>query len=277
MGLFARSVPGAKITMKPLLDRLQAGEILVGDGAIGSMLIAHGLEPGQCPDLITLEDPGVLAAIGREYLEAGAELLTTNTFGSSPLKLADYGLDDKTEEINRNAAAILREVVAGGEAYVSASCGPSGCILEPYGDTSEEALYASFERQMSAFADADVICVETMSDLREAALAVRAAKAMQPDKPVMATMTFDETPRGFFTIMGTSVPDAVAGLLEAGADVVGSNCGNGLEKMIKIAAEFRAATSSPVLIQSNAGQPVLQKGAVHYPGSGSVDGAWASP
>jgi 5-methyltetrahydrofolate--homocysteine methyltransferase len=250
--------------MKPLLDRLQAGEILVGDGAIGSMLIAHGLEPGQCPDLITLEDPGVLAAIGREYLEAGAELLTTNTFGASPLKLADYDLDDKTEEINRNATAILREVAAG-EAYVLASCGPSGRILEPYGDTSEEELYASFERQMSALGDADVICVETMSDLREAVLAVRAAKAMQPEKPVMATMTFNETPRGFFTIMGTTVADAAAGLLEAGADVVGSNCGNGLEKMIKIAAEFRAATSSPVLIQSNAGQPVLQKGAVHYP------------
>jgi len=249
--------------MKLLLDRLRAGEILVGDGAIGSMLIAHGLEPGQCPDLITLEEPDVIATIGREYLEAGAELLTTNTFGASPAKLADYGLDDRAEEINRNAVAILREVAAG-EAYVSASCGPSGRILEPYGDTSEEELYASFERQMSAVTDADVICVETMSDLREAALAVRAAKAMQPDKPVMATMTFDETPRGFFTIMGTSITDAIAGLLEAGADVVGSNCGNGLEKMIEITGEFRAATSSPVLIQSNAGQPVLVKGAVHY-------------
>lgn len=252
--------------MKPLLERLQSGEILVGDGAIGSMLIAHGLESGQCPDLITLEAPEVLAAIGRQYLEAGSELLTTNTFGASPLKLADYGLDDKAEEINRNAVAILREVAAG-EAYVSASCGPSGCILEPYGDTSEEAVYTSFERQMSALSDVDVICIETMSDLREAALAVRAAKAVQPDKPVLATMTFDETPRGFFTIMGTSVADACAGLLEAGADVVGSNCGNGLEKMIEIAADFRAATASPVLIQSNAGQPVLEKGVVHYPES----------
>ena len=252
------------MTMKPLLDRLQAREILVCDGAIGSMLIAHGLEPGQCPDLITLEEPDVIAAIGRQYLEAGAELLTTNTFGASPMKLAEYGLDDKAEKINGSATAILREVAAG-EAYVSASCGPSGRILEPYGDTSEEELYVSFERQMSAFADADVICVETMSDLREASLAVRAAKAMQPDKPVMATMTFDETTRGFFTIMGTTVADAIAGLLEAGADVVGSNCGNGLEKMIKIAAEFRAATESPVLIQSNAGQPVLVEGAVHYP------------
>jgi 5-methyltetrahydrofolate--homocysteine methyltransferase len=250
--------------MKPILDRLRAGEILLGDGAIGSMLIAHGLQPGQCPDLLTLEEPDVLAAIGRQYLEAGAELLTTNTFGASPLKLADYGLEDKTEEINREAATILRGV-AGDRAYVSASCGPSGRILEPYGDTSEEELFTSFERQMSALGEADVICVETMSDLREAALAVRAAKSVLPDKPVLATMTFDQTPRGFFTIMGTSVADAAAGLRDAGADVVGSNCGNGLEKMILIAAEFRAATPAPVLIQSNAGQPVLEKGTVRYP------------
>ena len=250
--------------MKPLLDRLQAGEILVGDGAIGSMLIAHGLQPGKCPDLITLEEPDALAAIGRQYMEAGAELLTTNTFGASPLKLADYGLEDKTEEISRKAVAILRGV-AEDRAYVTASCGPSGRILEPYGDTSEEEVYSSFERQMGALTEADVICVETMSDLREATLAVRAAKAVLPDTPVMATMTFDETPRGFFTIMGTSVADAAAGLLDAGADVVGSNCGNGLEKMIKIAGDFRTATSSPILIQSNAGQPILDKGVVLYP------------
>jgi 5-methyltetrahydrofolate--homocysteine methyltransferase len=249
--------------MNPILDRLRAGEILMGDGAIGSMLIAHGLQPGQCPDLITLEEPDVLAAIGRQYLEAGAELLTTNTFGASPLKLADYGLEDKTEEINREATRIVGGA-ADDRAYVSASCGPSGRILEPYGDTSEEELYAGFERQMSALGDADLICVETMSDLREAVLAVRAAKSVLPDKPVLATMTFDETPRGFFTIMGTSVADAVAGLLDAGADVVGSNCGNGLEKMIRISTDFRAATSAPVLIQANAGQPVIENGAVAY-------------
>jgi 5-methyltetrahydrofolate--homocysteine methyltransferase len=250
--------------MKPILERLNAGEILLGDGAIGSMLIAHGLQPGQCPDLITLEEPDVLAAIGRQYLEAGSELLTTNTFGASPMKLAEYGQEDRTEEINREAVAIVLGA-AEDRAYVSASCGPSGRILEPYGDTSEEDLYENFERQMSALTDADVICVETMSDLREARLAVRAARSVLPDTPILATMTFDETPRGFFTIMGTSVADAAAGLLEAGADVVGSNCGNGLEKMIMIAADFRAATSAPVLIQSNAGQPVIEKGAVHYP------------
>lgn len=250
--------------MTPLLERLHSGETLVGDGAIGSMLIAHGLEPGQCPDAMTLAVPEVLADIARQYTEAGAELLTTNSFGASPLKLADYGLEDSTEEINRQAVAVVREA-AGGRAYVSASCGPSGKILEPYGDTSEDELYASFERQMSALAGADVICVETMSDLREATLAVRAAKAVSPGTPVLATMTFDETPRGFFTIMGNSVADVAAGLADSGADVIGSNCGNGLEKMVAIAREFQSASSMPVLIQSNAGQPVVENGVVSYP------------
>jgi 5-methyltetrahydrofolate--homocysteine methyltransferase len=173
-------------------------------------------------------------------------------------------LEEKTEEICTKAVAILRGV-AEDRAYVTASCGPSGRMLEPYGDTSEEEVYASFERQMGALAEADVICVETMSDLREATLAARTAKAVLPDTPVMATMTFDETPRGFFTIMGTNVAVAARGLLDAGADVVGSNCGNGLEKMIAIAAAFRAVTSCPILIQSNAGQPIIDKGVVRYP------------
>ena len=201
--------------MKPLLDRLRAGEVLVGDGAIGSMLIAHGLQPGQCPDVITLEQPDVLAEVCQQYLSAGADLLTTNTFGASPLKLAEYGLDEKTEEINGKAVAIVREVV-GDQAYVSVSCGPSGRILEPYGDTPEAELYASFERQMGAVGEADVICVETMSDLREAVLAVRAAKTVHPDMPVMATMT----PENIFahrdlapfpTTVAVRVNEAVAG------------------------------------------------------------------
>ena len=258
------------------LDRLRRGEILVSDGAIGSMLIADGLPPGHCPDLVTLEEPETLVTIARQYLEAGSDLLTTNTFGASPLKLTDYGLEERAEEINRTAVALVRDVAAG-NAYVTASCGPSGRILEPYGDTTEDAVFRSFERQVSGLAEADIICIETMSDLREATLAVKAAKAAFPAVPVMATMTFDPTPRGFFTIMGTSVADAAAGLEEAGADVVGSNCGNGIDTMIEIAASFAEATSLPVLIQSNAGQPVIENGAVVYPETPEIfaDGAAA--
>ncbi len=258
------ATPSPGRPLEPLLDRLRDGEILVGDGAIGSMLIAHGLQPGRCPELITLEDPEILTAIARQYLAAGGELLTSNTFGASPLKLSDYGLEERTEELNRAAVAIVRDVAAG-SAYVSASCGPSGKILKPYGDTDEDDLYRSFERQLGALAGADVVCIETMSDIREAALAVCAAKAVLPGTPVMATMTFDETPRGFFTIMGTTLADAAAGLEDAGADVVGSNCGNGIEKMIAIAGELARVTSLPVLIQANAGQPIVHEGVVSYP------------
>jgi 5-methyltetrahydrofolate--homocysteine methyltransferase len=249
--------------MTPLPDRLAAGEVLVADGAIGSLLIAHGLRPGQCPDQMSLEAPEILATIARDYLDAGGQLLTTNTFGASPLKLADYGLEERTADFNRAAVATLREV-AGDDAYVSASCGPSGKILKPYGDTEEDEVYDSFAQQMEALAGADVICIETMSDLREAVLAVRAAKDTLPGTPVMATMTFDPTPRGFFTIMGNNVADVCAGLKDAGADVVGSNCGNGIDRMIEIAGAFGDATRLPILIQSNAGQPAIVAGVVTY-------------
>jgi 5-methyltetrahydrofolate--homocysteine methyltransferase len=249
--------------MKPILDRLRDNEVLVGDGAIGSLLMERGLRPGDCPDLMSVERPEVVAAIAGDYLAAGSDLLTTNTFGASPLKLADYGLESRVGEINRAAVATVREV-AGDRAHVSASCGPSGALLEPYGDTPEEAVYESFVRQMRALAGADVVCIETMSDLREAILAVRAAKATLPDTPVMATMTFDATPRGFFTIMGNSIVDVCTGLDEAGADVLGSNCGNGIARMVEIARAFAAATALPLLIQSNAGKPTIEDGAVVY-------------
>lgn len=249
--------------MSRLLESLAAGEILVADGAIGSLLIAHGLQAGQAPEELNLQAPELLTTIAREYLEAGSRLLTTNTFGASPLKLSDYDLESRSADINRAAVAIVREV-AGEDAFVSASCGPCGKILEPYGDTAEDAVYDSFVLQMAALADADVICIETMSDLREAVLAVRAARDVLPDIPVMAAMTFDPTPRGYFTIMGNSVADVCAALEDAGASVVGSNCGNGIDRMIEIAGAFAEATRLPILVQSNAGQPVIEAGVVTY-------------
>jgi 5-methyltetrahydrofolate--homocysteine methyltransferase len=199
------------------------------------------------------------------YLEAGAEVVQTNTFGGSALKLAAYGLDDRTEEINRLAVEAVREAV-GDRAYVSGSCGPSGRTLEPYGDAAPDDVRESFRRQISALVEAgvDVLCIETMTDLNEAKLALEAARGISSDVPVMATMTFDATPRGFYTIMGVDVPGAAAGLLDAGANLVGSNCGNGIENMIAIAREFRACTDAPLLIQSNAGLPQLVDGLVVY-------------
>jgi 5-methyltetrahydrofolate--homocysteine methyltransferase len=242
--------------MRPLLERLAGGGILLVDGAMGTMLFQRGLAPGQPPESVTLSRPGVLEEIAQLYLDAGADILTTNTFGASPLRLALHGLDGQTEAANREAVLAARRV-AGDRAYVAGSCGPCGRLLQPYGDVSPGEVSDGFRRQLSALIDAGVdgVLVETMTDLTEATLAVRAAREASPEVPVIATMTFDPTPRGYFTVMGVSVAAAAAGLAEAGAAAIGSNCGNGIEHMIEIAKAFRAATTLPIVIQPNAGLP----------------------
>jgi 5-methyltetrahydrofolate--homocysteine methyltransferase len=254
--------------MERFRERLGRGRVIVGDGAWGTLLMERGLEPGQSPETFNLTRPEVLAEIGRAYLAAGAELLTTNTFGASPLKLRSHGLEAEAGEVNRRAVAALREI-AGGKAYVSASMGPTGAILEPYGDTTEDAIHAAYQQQVEALAEAgaDLLCVETMIDLREAALAIRASRNVAPELPVIATMTFDATPRGFFTVMGTSLEQAARGLEEAGADAIGSNCGNGSETMVRIAVELRRHSRLPLVIQPNAGLPENRAGEVVYPES----------
>jgi 5-methyltetrahydrofolate--homocysteine methyltransferase len=230
--------------------------------------MARGLEPGNSPESLNISNPDALIEVARLYLDAGADLITTNTFGGSSLKLQAYDLDDRTEEINRRAVEALTSLVED-RAYISASVGPTGKILKPYGDTDPEAMAESFGRQIGALieAGADLICVETMIDLTEARLAVAAARSHSPDVPVIATMTFDTTPRGFFTTMGVTIEQACRELVEAGADIVGSNCGNGIDAMIEIAREFAAHASVPVIIQSNAGMPENRAGTVVYPES----------
>ncbi len=242
--------------MRPFAERLQTGDVLVGDGATGTMLLERALEAGQAPEAATLSHPEVLTQLARLYVDAGAEIVETNTFGGSPLKLALSKVEGTVDEVNRTAVKAARAGAAD-RAYVAASCGPCGRLLEPYGDTAPTAVYDSFLEQMTALHDAGVDCVfvETMTDLTEATLAIRVAKDVAPDVPVAAMMTFDRTPRGFFTIMGVSVADAAGGLADAGADAVGSNCGNGIEHMIDIAREFRQHTELPLIIQPNAGLP----------------------
>jgi 5-methyltetrahydrofolate--homocysteine methyltransferase len=253
---------------RKLLERLRAGEILCGDGAWGTELMARGLKPGDSPEALNLSNPEVLEEIARLYVDAGADLITANTFGGSPLKLEAYSLDGEAERINAAAIEILKPVVAG-KAYISASIGPSGKLLKPYGDTDPERITESFERQVGAVieAGADIVCVETMIDLTEAQLAVRAARANSAEIPIIATMTFDRTDRGYFTTMGITVDRACEGLVEAGADIVGSNCGNGIDRMLEIAAEFAARSPVPVVIQSNAGVPENCGGQIVYPES----------
>jgi len=255
-----------RFEVKPLLDRLKNGEILVADGAIGTMLMNYGLKPGEPPETFNLTNTRILEEIASLYLDAGADIIQTNTFGASPLRLSLYSLADKTEEINTRAVLAVRSAVKD-RAYITASCGPSGRLLKPYGDIEPEEVYSSFERQMKALISArvDAICIETMMDLKEAALAVRAAKTVSPSTPVMATMTFDATPRGFYTVMGVSVREAAIQLEQSGADIIGSNCGNGIENMIKIGKEFKKYSHLPISIRSNAGLPEMQGDKPVYP------------
>ena len=252
--------------MRTLSERLKSGDVIVGDGAWGTMIMQRGLRHGEAPEAVNLSNPGILEEIAALYLEAGAEIITTNTFGASSLRLQPFSLDGQAEEINRKGVEIIRKAV-GERAYVSASVGPTGKLIAPYGKAQPDEVYASFQGQMSALlsAEPDLICVETMTDLQEAVLAVKAARALSATIPVMATMTFDEKPRGFFTIMGVSVEKAAKALEAAGASVVGSNCSNGIEKMIKIAAAFKQHTSLPIAIQANAGLPLMRDGQTVYP------------
>ncbi|MFC1743775.1 homocysteine S-methyltransferase family protein [Candidatus Riflebacteria bacterium] len=242
--------------MNPILARLANGEILVADGAMGTMLFQKGLKPGDCPELFNLTKPEILEEIAGTYLDAGADIIQTNTFGGSPAKLSGYSLEEKAVEINQAAVRSVKKAV-GGRAYISGSCGPSGKILKPYGDTEPELLYDSFKIQMEALINAgvDMLCIETMIDLNEALIALRAARSISREIPVAVTMSFDKTPKGFYTMMGVSIRDAVSGLEEAGASMIGSNCGNGLQVMIEIAGEFKKLATLPVIIQSNAGLP----------------------
>jgi 5-methyltetrahydrofolate--homocysteine methyltransferase len=246
-------------------QRLAAG-MIVGDGAWGTMLADRGLPAGAPPERWTLEHPEIISEIARAYVDAGAEIVTTNTFGGGPMPLAQHRLGDRLEEINRRGVEIVRDAV-GQRAYVSASVGPTGQLLAPLGTADPEEVAEGFARQARVLVDAgaDLICIETMTDLREATIAVHAVRSVSADVPIVATMTFEITPRGPFTMMGVSVPQAAAALASAGADVVGANCGAGIDEMLVVADAFRACTTVPIAIQANAGLPVVIRGKLVYP------------
>jgi 5-methyltetrahydrofolate--homocysteine methyltransferase len=256
--------------MKPILERLNAGEVLVADGAMGTMLFQRGIKLGECPELFNLTRPEILEEIALLYFQAGADIVQTNTFGGSRLKLSNYQLEVKTKEINQKAVEAVKKAVDS-RAYISGSCGPSGEMLKPYGNVEKETVYNNFQEQVSALAESgvDLICIETMTDLQEAILAIKAAKSVSPLIPVMATMTFDKIPKGFYTIMGVSIEKAVEGLTGSGADIIGSNCGHGIDNMIKIAKQIKKISSVPIIIQSNAGLPEKKGNELIYPESPS--------
>lgn len=247
-----------------ILDRLAAGETLIFDGATGTYLQNNGLEPGASPELMNVSDPETIKGMAKHYFDAGSDIVLTNTFGGNKFTLGRYGAADRVFEINKLAAEHAKSVAPEGK-YVSGSIGPTGEFIEPLGTVSEDELYDTFAEMSKAFeaGGADAVMIETQLGLDEASIAVRAAKE-NTGLVVMSTMVFDKGPRGYFTMMGVTPEQAVEGLQEAGADVVGTNCGNGIEHMVEIASRMRAATDKYLVVQSNAGLPVIRDGETCY-------------
>ena len=254
-----------QIPMNRLMQRITAGEVLISDGATGTYLQNHGLEPGGCPEAFNDTHPQVVRQLAAEYFAAGSDMVETNSFGGNRYMLEKYGHGDRVEELNRLGAEHARAVAPEGR-FVLGSIGPTGEFLEPNGTATPQDMYDAFAEQAGGLATGgvDALCVETMSDMGEIELAIRAAKETT-GKPVFATLTFDLGPRGFFTMMGITPAQAAQKLDEAGADVVGSNCGIAVQQMIDIIKQMRAATDKPILTHVNAGIPKIVKGQIVYP------------
>jgi len=245
---------------------VKSGKILVSDGAWGTFLYQKGLQAGECPELWNLTHSDVVREIARSYINAGADMIETNSFGASSFKLEHYGLKDKVSEINEAAACLSREA-AGDDRWVIGSVGPTGKMLV-MGDVTEEELYEAFKEQVLALekGGVDAICIETMNDIDEAMAAIRATKE-NTRLEVICTFTFDPTGENEYrTMMGISPAEAAIACVEAGADIIGTNCGNGLKNMIKIVEQMRKiAADIPILVHANAGLPEIRNGETVYP------------
>jgi 5-methyltetrahydrofolate--homocysteine methyltransferase len=255
--------------MNDLITGIHDGRVRVGDGAMGTMLQEAGLDDGGAPELWNVERPEVITGIFEAYVEAGSRLITTNTFGGSRPRLAMHGLEDRVVELNEAAARLARSVAdTHPGVYVLGDVGPSGDLMEPMGTLTADAAVALFSEQISGLVagGADGILIETMSDLAEVAAAVAAAKATAAGLPIFVTMSFDTNLR---TMMGVRPADAVVAIADMGADVVGANCGRGVDEMRIIATDMAAHRPEGTLLimQSNAGLPVLVDGEFVYTGS----------
>jgi len=250
-----------------ILDRLKNNEVLIFDGATGTYLQKNGLTAGDSPEKMNIESPKIIKMMAKHYFDSGSDIVLTNSFGGNKYMLKKYGIEDKFYEVNKLSAELAKSVTPNGK-YVCGSIGPTGEFLEPLGPISESEMYDVFTVMCKAFEDggADAVMIETQLGLEEASLAIKAAKD-HTNLTVMSTMVFDKGPRGYFTMMGVTPESAVKGLLDSGADIVGTNCGNGIEKMIEIATMMRQVTDAYLVVQSNAGIPSIIKGKVVYPES----------
>jgi 5-methyltetrahydrofolate--homocysteine methyltransferase len=262
--------------MKSLMDRLTKGETLVSDGAWGTLLQSMGLQPGESPESWNLTHPDKVRSVAQQYVEAGSDIVLTNSFGGSRFKLERYGLSDKTADINRAAAALSRE--AAGDRHVLGSIGPTGKMLI-MGEVTETEWIEAFGLQARALTEggAEGVCIETMSALDEALCAIQGVHETT-DCIIACTFTFERTQQGEYrTLMGVSPAEMAEAVLKAGADIIGTNCGNGMQRMVDIVHELRAVDGRvPVLVHANAGMPVLKEGKTVFPESPDETASWVA-
>ena len=247
------------------IERLRAGEVLLADGAWATQMQKLGLQPGDCPEEWNVTRQVQIREIAQQYFEAGADFCLTNTFGGNRYRLVRHGFADQVSEFNREGMRIVKAVA---DAYDRAACGsvgPTGEFIEPEGMLSRKEVRDAFTGQMTALkaGGAEWVCIETMYAVDEAVEAVKAALAL--GLFCTASMTYDSDGRGGFeTMTGARVEEATRALDLAGADVVGSNCSNGIVEMVRIAALMRPVTRKPLMVKSNAGLPIKKDGQFIY-------------
>lgn len=244
------------------------------DGGMGTEIQKKGLKSGEAPEAMNLRNPDAVKEIHLKYIEAGAGAIETNSFGGNRMRL-DAELRSKVEEVNKAAAAIAIEA-ARNKAFAVGSVGPTGSVLEPFGDLSEEEAEDIFTEQISGLLKGglQIILIETMMSLAEALAALRAAKKLQVPLTGV-TMTFNVAGNDINTSFGESVQQCVSELINSGADFIGSNCGNGFDNMLVIGKKLKEFSSVPVLLQPNAGLPVLEGNKLIYKGSPEEYGNFA--
>jgi 5-methyltetrahydrofolate--homocysteine methyltransferase len=249
--------------MKKLLHEVARERRLVCDGAMGTQLMLAGLEQGSCGEAWNLTHPERVLAIQKRYADAGADCIITNTFGGSRIMLRRHGHEAELPEINRAGARIAREAFSGRPGFVLGDVGPLGALLEPYGDLSEDAARAALEEQCRALVEGgvDAIIIETQTGLEELGLAIDAAKAAGAPS-VIASLAYDLSMDGTFfkTMMGVSPEQAAEFVEEKGANIVALNCGTGMDMSAAalVGRIYREHSSLPIMVQPNAGLPVLE-------------------
>ncbi|HPI38294.1 MAG TPA: homocysteine S-methyltransferase family protein [Ignavibacteriaceae bacterium] len=253
--------------MKKITQLLREKKTLVSDGAWGTMLQAKGLKTGECPELWNITHRVEVLSIAKAYINAGSDMIGTNSFGGNKFRLEHYGLTEKQFELNKAAAEISKE--AAGNRIVLGSIGPSGKMLL-MGDITEEELYETYKVQAIALQEggADAACIETFSAIDEAVIAIKAVKE-NSELEIISTFTFEKTvDNEFKTMMGVSVASFVEAVIEAGAGIIGTNCGNGFDTMVGIVKEMRIVNSDiPIIVQANAGLPTIKENKLYYPES----------